>query len=140
MTGRHPTGGIASSPLEIVAFAVALVGLVGVGVLWGAGVVLGSILGATLPGSVGEGMAALVRSFPDIGSAWSPPIPSPLVWSLALGFVVGLGPLAWRLIRMGRLEEEGAWWATPADLRRAGLLLSDRSLHHALPEEPADVD
>ena len=140
MTGRYPTGGFASSPLEIVALAVALVGLLGVGLLWGAGVVIGSVLGATLPGSFGEGMAAVVRSFPDVGSAWSPPIPSPLVWSLAFGFVVGVAPLAWRLIRLGRLEEEGAWWARPADLRRAGLLLSDRSLPQSLPEEPADVE
>lgn len=140
MTGRYATGGFASSPLEVVAFVVALICLVGVGLLWGAGVVIGSIFGATLPGSFGEGMATLVRSFPDVGSAWSPPIPSPLVWSLAFGCVVGFAPLTWWLIRMGRPQEKGAWWATSADLRRAGLLLSDRPLPHALPEEPADVE
>jgi hypothetical protein len=139
MTGRPMTGSFGPSPLEIVATALVLIGIIGVGVLWGAGVVVGSILGSTLPGSVGEGIAAVVRSFPDIGGAWSPPIPSGLVWSLAAVFAAVFAPLTWR-IRVGRLREEGAQWATSADLRRAGLLVSDRELPHAIPEEPADAE
>ena len=131
--------GAGRSPLEVVGMAATLVVLVGGGVLWGTGVVLGSILGATLPGTGGEGIAAMLGSFPDIGRAWMPAIPSGLIWGLALVLVAVFAPLVWKLARAGQLADEGAQWATAMDLRRAGLLVSDRRLlsaeAEALPDE-----
>ena len=117
----------------------ALVGFVGAGVLWAAGVVVGSILGSALPGTGGEGIAAMLHSFPDVGAAWEPPIPSGMVWAAAVLLVTAFTPLVWKLVRAGRLADEGAQWATSVDLRRAGLLLADRSLPHAEAEEPSDA-
>ena len=139
MTGRPYGGGLARSPLEVAGVALALAVFLGAGVLWGVGVVVGSILGSTLPGTGEEGIAAMLRSFPDVGAAWEPAIPSRLVWVAAALLVAGFTPLGWRLVRAGRLADEGAQWATSMDLRRAGLLLSDRSLPHAEAEEPSDA-
>ena len=139
MTGRPYGGALARSPLEVAGVALAVVVFLGAGVLWGVGVVVGSILGSTLPGTGEEGIAAMLRSFPDVGAAWEPAIPSRLVWAAAALLVAGFTPLGWRLVRAGRLADEGAQWATSMDLRRAGLLLSDRSLPRAEAEEPSDV-
>lgn len=98
------------------------------GMLWTAGVLVGSFLGATLPGSVGVGFGSMVRAFPSVGDAWSPVIPSVAVWWAAIGLVAILLPLVWRLVRAMRLDERGANWASPAELRKAGLLLADRPL------------
>lgn len=139
MTGRPYGGALGRSPLEVAGVALALVVFLGAGVLWGVGVVVGSILGSTLPGTGEEGIAAMLRSFPDVGAAWEPAIPSRLVWAAAALLVAAFTPLGWRLVRAGRLADEGAQWATNMDLRRAGLLLSDRSLPHAEAEEPSDA-
>jgi hypothetical protein len=130
--------GVSRTPLEVVGVAATLLGVVGLGVLWGTGVVIGSIAGSTLPGTGGEGIEAILRSFPDIGTAWVPPISSGLVWASALVLVAAFAPLVWRLARMGRLADEGAQWAASIDLRRAGLLVSDRPLPNAEAEESAD--
>jgi hypothetical protein len=139
VTGRPYGGALGRSPLEVAGVALALVLFVGAGVLWAAGVVVGSILGSALPGTGGEGIVAMLRSFPDVGDAWEPSIPSALVWSVAVLLVAAFTPLVWRLVRSGMLSDEGARWATTIDLRRAGLLLSDRSLPHAEAEEPTDA-
>ena len=139
MTGRPNGGALGRSPLEVAGIALALAAFVGAGVLWAAGVVVGSILGSTLPGTGEEGIAAVLRSFPGVGAAWEPAIPSPLVWAAAVLLIAAFTPLVWRLVRAGRLADEGAQWATSMDLRRAGLLLSDRSLPHAEAEEPSDA-
>lgn len=136
MTGR-PTG-VGRTPLEVVGVAATLAAVGGVGVLWATGVVVGSIAGSTLPGTGGEGIADMLASFPDVGRAWVPPIPSGLVWSVALVLVAAFAPLVWRLVRMGRLADEGAQWAVTMDLRRAGLLVSDRPVPNAEAEEPPD--
>jgi hypothetical protein len=138
VTGRPYGGALGRSPLEVAGLALALVVFVGAGVLWAAGVVVGSILGSALPGTGGEGIVAMLTSFPDVGAAWDPAIPSPLVWAAAVLVVAAFTPLVWKLVRAGRLADEGAQWATSVDLRRAGLLLSDRSLPHAEAEEPSD--
>lgn len=139
MTARPYGGALGQSPLEVAGVALALVLFVGAGVLWAVGVVVGSILGSTLPGTGGEGVAAILRSFPDVGAAWDPAIPSPLVWATSALLLAAFTPLVWRLVRAGRLADEGAQWATSMDLRRAGLLLSDRSLPHAEAEGPSDA-
>ena len=54
---------------------------------------VGSILGATLPGSAGEGVAAMVGAFPDVGAAWEPAIPSVLVWAITFLVIALLAPL-----------------------------------------------
>jgi hypothetical protein len=123
----------------VVGVALALVVMVGVGLLWGAGVVIGSFVGSTLPGTGGDGVAAMLRSFPDVGQAWDPPIRTGLVWGAALLVVASFGPLVVRLVRAGRLADDGAQWATKMDLRRAGLLVPDRELAHAEEEEPSDA-
>lgn len=129
----------ARSPLEIVGIALAFVVMVGVGLLWGTGVVIGSISGSVLHGSGGEGLAFMLRSFPDVGRAWEPSIPSGLVWGVAVSLVALFAPLMWRLIRAGHLADEGAQWAATIDLRRAGLLVADRPLPNAEEEEPSDA-
>jgi len=136
VTGRRM--GVGRTPLELVGVAATLLGVVGLGVLWATGVVVGSIAGSTLPGTGGEGIEAILRSFPDIGTAWVPPISSGLVWVSALVLVAAFAPLVWRLARMGRLADEGAQWAASIDLRRAGLLVSDRTLPNAEAEKSAD--
>jgi hypothetical protein len=113
--------------------------MVGVGLLWATGVVIGSIVGSTLPGTGGEGVAAMLRSFPDVGQAWDPPIRSGVIWTAALLVVASFGPLVVRLVRAGRLADEGAQWASTMDLRRAGLLVPDHTLAHAEEEEPSDA-
>jgi hypothetical protein len=114
-----------------------LVAAVGTGLLWGVGVVIGSIFGSTLAGAGGDGLAAVLRSFPDVGQAWRPAIPSGLVWGAAVGLLVMLAPLAWRLARSGELADEGSQWASRNHLRRAGLLVADDPLAHAEAEEVA---
>ena len=140
MTGRPSAGHLGQSPLEIVAIPLVIGGIGGVGLLWGTGVVVGSILGSSLPGGPGESVFAMLASFPDIGAAWEPPIPSLLIWAGALVVVGLLVPLIWKLARVGRLREEGAQWATSHDLDRAGLLVADRSLTHAVPERQEATD
>jgi hypothetical protein len=124
-----------SSPLETVGVAIAVAAMIGVGLLWGIGMLVASILGSTLPGG-GQGVAAIVQSFPDIGAAWVPAIPSGLIWATALVVWAVFAPLVWRVVRPGSLRDEGSQWATTADLRRAGLLMVDAPLPHAAPEEP----
>ena len=138
MPGRPPTSHLGRSPLEIVAIPLLISGVGGVGLLWGTGVVIGSIVGSTLPGGPGESVFAMLGSFPDIGAAWEPAIPSVLIWAGAL-IVASLSvPLIRKLMSIGRLRDEGAKWATSHDLRRAGLIITDRPLAHAVPE-PAEV-
>jgi len=134
MTGRSPLRSPGRSPLEIVAIPLILGALVGVGVLWGVGVVIGSLTGSTLPGSVGEGIVAMAGSFPDIGAAWEPPISSILVLVAALGVVGLLTPLIWKLASSSTLHDEGAQWATVSNLRRARLLVSEATPPHSIPE------
>ena len=138
MPGRPSAGHLAQSPLEIVALPLLLGGVAGVGLLWGTGVVVGSIIGSSLPGTPGESVFAVLGSFPDVGAAWEPAIPSPLIWAATFVMIALLAPFIWKLARVGRLHEEGAQWATSHDLRRAGLLIADRSLDHAVPE-PMEV-
>lgn len=140
MLGRPTSGHLGRSPLEIVAIPLVIGGVGGVGLLWGTGVVIGSILGSTLPGPSGESVFAMLSSFPDIGAVWEPTIPSVLIWAGALIVTGLLVPLVRKLVRMGRLRDEGAKWATSDDLRRAGLLIADRSLAHAVPEPTEVVD
>jgi len=140
MPGRSPTGHLGPSPLEIVAIPLLIGGVGGIVLLWGTGVVVGSILGSTLPGPPGESAFAMLGSFPDIGAAWEPAIPSVLIWAGALIVTSLLFPLIRRIVRMGRLRDEGAKWATSHDLRRAGLLIADRSLTLAVPEPTEVVD
>lgn len=137
MTGRST--GVGRTPLEVVGVAATLFAALGVGVLWATGVVVGSIVGSTLPGTGGEGIAGMLASFPDVGRAWVPPIPSGLVWSVALLLVAAFAPLVWRLVRMGRLADEGAHWAAAIDLRRAGLIVSDRPLPNSEAEPPDET-
>jgi hypothetical protein len=131
--------GVARSPLEVLGIALALAVVVGVGLLWGTGVIIGSIFGSVLPGSGGEGVAAILGSFPDVGRAWEPGIPSGLVWGTTVLVAAVFAPLVWRLIRAGHLADEGAQWAGPRELRLAGLLVADRSLPNAEEEEPSDA-
>ena len=138
MPGRPPAGHLIQSPLEIVAIPLVIAGVGGVGLLWGTGVVVGSILGSSLPGGPGESIFAMLGSFPDIGAAWEPAIPSSLIWAGTIVMIALIAPLITTLMRIGRLREEGAQWATSHDLRRAGLLIADRSLTHAVPE-PTEV-
>lgn len=140
MAGRPPTGHLAQSPLEIVAIPLVIVGVGAVGLLWGTGVVIGSILGSSLPGEPGESLFTMLDSFPDIGAAWEPAVPSVLIWAGAFIVIALIAPLIRKLVRIGRLREEGAQWATSHDLRRAGLLIVDRSLAHAAPERPEVAD
>ena len=140
MPGRPPTSHLGRSPFEIVAIPLLAVGLGGVGLLWGTGIVVGSILGSTLPGAPGESVFAMLSSFPDIGAAWEPAIPSVLVWVGALIVTSLVAPLIRKLVRMGRLRDEGAQWASAHDLRRAGLLIADRSLTHAAPDSTEVAD
>ena len=140
MPGRPPTGHLGQSPLEIVAIPLVIAGVGGVGLLWGTGVVVGSILGSSLPGGPGESVFAMLGSFPDIGAAWEPAIPSIFIWAAAIVVTALIAPLIRKLMRMGRLREEGAQWASTHDLRRAGLLIADRSLNHAVPERPEVTD
>ena len=140
MPSRPPTSHLGQSPLEIVAIPLLIVGVGGVGLLWGTGVVVGSILGSSLPGGPGESVFAMLGSFPDIGAAWEPTIPSVLIWVAALIVTGLLVPLIRRLVMMGKLRDEGAQWATAHDLRRAGLLIADRSLTHAVPESTEAAD
>ena len=140
MSGRPPTSHLGRSPLEIVAIPLLIGGVCGVGLLWGTGVVIGSILGSSLPGPLGESVFTMLGSFPDIGAAWQPAIPSVLIWAGAL-IVTSLSvPLIRKLMSIGRLRDEGAKWASAHDLRRAGLLIADRSLAHAVPEPPEVAD
>jgi hypothetical protein len=80
----------------------------------------------------------MLGSFLKIGAAWEPAIPSVFVWVAALIVTGLLVLLTTRLVRMDRLRDELAKWATSDDLRRAGLLIADRSLTHASPE-PVEV-
>lgn len=132
MTGRR-------SPLETAAMVVAGVLLAGGGLLWAVGIVVGSILGSTFPGTGSEGLVAMFHAFPDIGDAWFPPIPSPIVWAVALAVLAAFAPLLWRLIQAGNLADEGARWATNAELRSAGILIPDQTLPHAGEEETSDA-
>ena len=139
MVGRPPAGHL-QSPLEIVLIPVAIGVLAGVGLLWGTGVVIGSILGSSLPGSAGESVVKMLSAFPDIGVTWEPTIPSLLIWVVAATVVAALAPLVWKLVRIGRLKEEGAQWATSHDLRRAGLLVADPPMALAVAEAPNAAD
>lgn len=144
MSPNPTTTPLGRSPLEIVAVPLLLGPVIGIGMLWGAGVVIGSLLGSTLPGSAGAGIAMMLASFPDIGAAWEPPIPSPFVWTTAVTVVGLLAPLGWKLMTIGNLHDQGAQWATTTDLRRAQLLVSDGTSPHSIPEahnrKPDDAD
>ena len=136
MTDR-PMG---NSPLEAVLFGLFLVAMIGVGLVWVAGVLVGAIHGAVLPGDFGDGVASLLDAFPEVGRAWQPPIPSVAVWVTATAIGGVFGPLVRKVLRGGRLKEGGARWATVADLRRAGLLIRDQSQPLAVREEPNIAD
>lgn len=132
MTDR-PVG---NSPLEVVLLGLFFVAISGLGFVWLAGVLVGAILGAILPGDFATGVASLVEAFPRVGRAWQPPISSMAVWVSAAGIGGGFIPLGSKMFRAGRLKDGGAHWATVRDLRRAGLLIRDRSQPHAVHEEP----
>lgn len=138
MSARPPAQ-LGQSPLEIVAVPLVISALAVGGILWGAGVVIGSILGSSLPGEVGEGIAAMARSFPDVGAAWEPPISSWPLWVVTVAVLALIGPLVWKLFRSSRLTDQGAQWATPSDLRRAGLVVADLTLPDSIPETPDDA-
>ena len=93
MHGRPTAGLLARSPLEIVAIPLVVGVVVGVGLLWGTGVVIGSILGSSLPGTPTDSVLAMLRSFPDIGAPWQLVIPSFLIWAAACVVIALLGPL-----------------------------------------------
>lgn len=136
MTDR-PMG---NSPFEVVLLGLFLLSLTGIGLVWVAGILVGAILGAILPGSVGDGIVSLVAAFPKVGRAWQPPIPSIAVCISAAAIGGVFGPLTWKVLRAGRLKDGGARWATVSDLRRAGLLIRDHSQPHAVQEVPSMVD
>lgn len=138
MTPNGYRSGLGRSPLEVVGTACLLVAGIGTGLLWGVGVVVGSVLGSTLAGAGGDGLAAVLRSFPDIGKAWRPAIPSGLVWGAAVGLLAMFAPLVWRLFHSADLADEGSQWATRTHLRRAGLLVADHPLANAEAEGVAD--
>jgi hypothetical protein len=140
MLGRPFAGHLAHSRLEIVAIPVVIGGVAGIGLLWGTGIVIGSILGSSLPGTPADSVFAMLGSFPDVGAAWEPAIPSLLIWAVAFIVIALLAPVIWKVARVGRLREEGAQWATSHDLRSAGLLVADRSLAYAVPERPEVAD
>lgn len=128
---------VGTSPLEVVLLVVFLVVVIGIGLVWVAGVLVGAIHGAVLPGDFGGGVASLLDAFPEVGRAWQPQIPSVAVWVTATAIGGVFGPLAWKVLRAGRLKDGGARWATVGDLRRAGLLIRDHSQPHAVQERPA---
>lgn len=138
MTPNGYRSGLGRSPLEVVGTLCLLIAAVGTALLWGVGVVVGSILGSTLTGAGGDGLAAMLRSFPDIGQAWRPAIPSELVWGAVGGLLAMFAPVAWQFVKGTELSDEGSQWATRAHLRRAGLLVADRPLAHAEAEEVPD--
>ena len=57
----------ASSPFETVFVVAAAIAAVLLAMLWGAGVLVGSILGATLPGTLTDGFAAVIGYRPETG-------------------------------------------------------------------------
>jgi hypothetical protein len=132
MNHRPPGGG--GGPLEVAVLWVCLAVGVGFGLLWGSGVVVGSLFGSSLPAGR-DGILAILRSFPDVGRAWSPPILTWLVWSVAVTFAGLFGPLAWRAVRLLRGRTRGARWADTADLRRYRLLVRDVPLPHSRLED-----
>lgn len=101
-----------------------------VGVVWGSGVVIGSIVGASLPAGF-DGVVAMGRNWPTIGGAWSPAIPSWLVFAGAAAALTALLPGGWWLYRAIRQDGQGAHWADHRGLRRSGLLVADRPLANA---------
>jgi hypothetical protein len=107
------------------------------GLVWGSGVVIGSILGASLPASV-DGVVAMGRSWPAIGDAWTPAIPSWLVFAGAAAAFTALVPGGWWLYRAIRNDDRGAHWADHHRLRRSGLLVADRPLGNATEEHRED--
>ena len=125
---------------EAVLVPVAVVGFAGAWLVWAAGVLAGSLQGATLPGSAGDGLIAVWEAFPDVGRAWVPIIPSWTVWAATVVIVVAAAPIVWRVWRGLRLQDEGARWADTAHLRRQGLLIEDRQLPRAAPENPVVRD
>ena len=131
---------VGTSPLEVVLLGLFLVAVIGVSVVWVAGVLVGAIYAAVLPGDFGDGVASLLDAFPEVGRAWQPQIPSVAVWVTATAIGGVFGPLAWKVLRPGRLKEGGARWATTADLRRAGLLIRNHSQAHAVQEKPKLAD
>ena len=131
---------VGTSPLEVVLLVLFLVAVIGIGLVWVAGVLVGAIYGAVLPGGFGDGVASLLDAFPAVGRAWQPQIPSVAVWVTATAIGGVFGPLAWKVLRAGRLKDGGARWATVADLRRAGLLIRDHSQPHAVQERAKLAD
>lgn len=135
MNTRPDTGG---GPLETFALWAFLTAVLVIGLVWGVGVLVGSILGAGLPAG-GDGIAAILRTFPDIGRAWTSPIPSPLVWSAVVMVIVAMAPLVRWLVSMFRSESRGAEWADTSDLLRAELLICDLAVPRSMLEpDPAD--
>jgi len=106
--------------------------------LWGAGILIGSILGSALPGGFSDGIAAMLAEFPRVGAAWQPPISSGLIWFTTLRIAALFVPLAWKVFRYSPASSDGARWATLRDLQRAGLLVSDRIPTHAVAEATPD--
>ena len=130
-----------SGPLETFLLW-AFLALAGVtGLVWGSGVLVGSILGAGLPAGT-TGVAAVLRAFPDIGAAWTPTIPSALVWATSVAVAIALVPPSRAIARAFRKTQRGAEWADTTDLRRAGLLVADTPIAHSRlePEDLVDDD
>lgn len=137
MTDRQPGAGF-RSPLETLAIIGLGVAMSASVLLWACGVVLGSLMGATLAGSGIDGLAEVIRNLPEVGHAWEPPLPSWAIWSFAAVLVLTFGPLVWRLVRASRLADNGVEWASVAQLQHAGLLLVERPLTHSELEAPTD--
>ena len=109
------------------------------GLVWGSGVLAGSILGSTLPAG-GDGVAAMIRTFPSVGTAWTPTIPSGLVWGGSVALAVALIPPGRAVAGLFRTTRRGAEWADTADLRQASLLVADTPIEHGRLEPEGWVD
>lgn len=129
----NPSPPTTVGPIEKL-LAAALIGVSSLaGLVWGSGVVIGSILGASLPAGF-DGLITIGRSWPTIGDAWSPSIPSWLVFGGAATALAALVPGGWWLYRAIRNNDRGAHWADHHRLSRSGLLVPDRPLANATEE------
>lgn len=134
----NPPPATAVGPIEKL-LAVVLIGASSLaGLVWASGAVIGSILGASLPAGF-EGVVAIGHSWPTIGDAWSPAIPSWLIFAGAATALTAVVPGGWWLYRAIRNDDRGAHWADRHRLRRSGLLVADRPLGNAT-EEHHDED
>lgn len=124
-------------PLEIAVAWVAGTAIGVIGVVWGSGLLIGSILGSTLPAGT-AGIQAILQHFPRLGDAWAPTIPTAAVIGASVAVAALFAPLLYRLMKRLRLNERGASWATTSDLRRSRLLIADRPIPSSVIESGVD--